>query len=291
MLKLFHISLAALTLASCVARGVFMLRASSRRNTRVWRVGTACRGYVIARDRHPAGVTDSPVPAGARLAHRTMSVPARFLLLAFLYLSPVWAGADGRALYLTHCAGCHGKTGAGGLGVPLAMVDLLAVAEDEYFRRTIRLGRPGRHMPAFTQLSNGEVDAVVAYLRSWAPQQQPQPIKVGRGDVMNGEILYGNWCGLCHGAHGEGASTTGITWSWDHRREVAAPALNNPGFLHAASDAMIKRTLIRGRHGTAMPSFLMSELEDEDLDDIVAFVRSFQDDAGGNDPFYRQAQR
>ena len=205
-------------------------------------------------------------------------------------LSPPTLAADGAMLYREHCAACHGNTGAGGLGVPLAMRDLLAVAEDEYFRRTIRLGRPGRHMPAFSHLSTGEVNALVAHLRSWGPQQ-PKPIRVGAGDVMSGEILYGNLCGMCHGARGEGASTTGITWSWDHRRDVSPPALNNPGFLFAASDAMIKRTLIRGRHGTAMPSFLMPELEDEDLDDIVAFVRSFQTDAVGGDAIYREARR
>lgn len=38
MLKLFHISLAALTLASFVTRGIFMLRDSSQRYTRIWRV-------------------------------------------------------------------------------------------------------------------------------------------------------------------------------------------------------------------------------------------------------------
>lgn len=204
-------------------------------------------------------------------------------------LSPPTLAADGAMLYREHCAACHGNTGAGGLGVPLAMRDLLAVAEDEYFRRTIRLGRPGRHMPAFSHLSTGEVDALVAHLRSWGPQQ-PKPISVGAGDVMSGEILYGNWCGMCHGARGEGASTTGITWSWDHRRDVSPPALNNPGFLFAATDAMIKRTLIRGRHGTAMPSFRMPELEDEDLDDLVAFVRSFQTDVSGG-AIYREARR
>ena len=38
MLKLLHIGLAALTFASFITRGIFMLRDSSRRHTRFWRV-------------------------------------------------------------------------------------------------------------------------------------------------------------------------------------------------------------------------------------------------------------
>lgn len=219
----------------------------------------------------------------------------RVLLTAFAILiggsSLGAAAADGSALYREHCASCHGQSGAGALGLPLAVADLLAVADDEYFRRTIRLGRPGRHMPTFLQLRDDEVGAIVAYLRSWAPQPRPAAVNVGRGDAMRGEMLYAQWCSLCHGENGEGASTTGVTWSWDQRREVAAPALNNPGFLRAASDAMIKRTLIRGRRGSAMPSFAMPELDEQDLDDIVAFVRSFQTQPNQGGSIYREARQ
>jgi len=54
------------------------------------------------------------------------------------------------------------------------------------------------------------------------------------------------------------------------------PALNNVGFLTAASDTMIKQTLERGRKGTPMVSFLKQGLSEQDIDDLVAYVRSFQ---------------
>lgn len=198
--------------------------------------------------------------------------------------------ADGAALYREHCAACHGNAGGGGLGVPLALVDLLAVADDEYFRRTIRLGRPGRHMPGFPELSNRDVDAIIAHLRGWAPRVRPKQIEVAAGDALRGEALYQRWCSVCHGLRGEGEPSTGITWSWDGRRTVAAPALNNPGFLQAASDAMIKRTLIRGRRGTAMPSFRTSELDSDDLDDIIAYIRSLPAQTEETAPVYRQSR-
>ena len=57
---------------------------------------------------------------------------------------------------------------------------------------------------------------------------------------------------------------------------ILAPALNNPGFLAAASDSQIKTTLVRGREGTPMRSFLKQGLKERDIDDIVAYVRAFE---------------
>jgi cytochrome c oxidase cbb3-type subunit 3 len=55
-----------------------------------------------------------------------------------------------------------------------------------------------------------------------------------------------------------------------------APALNNPGFLAAASDAMIRDTLTQGREGTPMPSFSKQGLTHQDIDDIASFIRAFE---------------
>jgi cytochrome c oxidase cbb3-type subunit 3 len=59
---------------------------------------------------------------------------------------------------------------------------------------------------------------------------------------------------------------------------VIAPALNNKGFLAAASDKMIKQTLMKGREGTPMQSFLKQGLSESDINDIVSHVRSFERD-------------
>jgi cytochrome c oxidase cbb3-type subunit 3 len=55
-----------------------------------------------------------------------------------------------------------------------------------------------------------------------------------------------------------------------------APALNNPGFQDAASDAMLKATLLRGRRGTPMPSIKTLGLQDSDADDLVAYLRTLR---------------
>jgi cytochrome c oxidase cbb3-type subunit 3 len=53
-----------------------------------------------------------------------------------------------------------------------------------------------------------------------------------------------------------------------------APALNNSGFQTAVSDGMLKATLLRGRHGTPMPSITELGLADSDANDLVAYLRT-----------------
>lgn len=200
-------------------------------------------------------------------------VPALLLLLTAGAVS----AADGATLYARNCAACHGEDGSGGIGVPLSLPSFLATVDDAYLRKTIRLGRPGRVMPAFAQLSDAEVDAIVAHIRSWhkgkAPVFDTRPI---RGDASRGEKLFGRYCAGCHGAKGEGSHGTGVTFSRPRDLPIMPPALNNPGYLASATDAQIKNTLIKGREGTPMVAFKPRGLTDRDLDDIVAFVRSLE---------------
>lgn len=188
----------------------------------------------------------------------------------------VGAEADGARLYRNHCAACHGANGTGGVGVPLALPGFLAQADDEYLRKTIRLGRPGRVMPAFVQFTDGEVAAIVRQIRSWQTQPTVRALAVGRGDVTRGASLYATHCASCHGANGEGGHGTGVTFSRPRDLPVLAPALHNPGFLSAASDSFIKTVLAEGRADTPMVSFRKAGLSDRDLDDLVAFVRSLE---------------
>jgi cytochrome c oxidase cbb3-type subunit III len=188
------------------------------------------------------------------------------------------AKPDGARLYAQRCSACHGAEGRGGVGVPLALPAFLSSVDDEYLRKTVRLGRPGRVMPAFTQLADAEVAAIVAHIRSWPGQEPPKTAPHERiaGNSAHGKTLYTRHCATCHGTNGEGGHGTGVTLSRPRSAPILAPALNNPGFLAAASDAQIKTTLVRGREGTPMRSFLKQGLKERDIDDIVAYVRTFE---------------
>ena len=198
-------------------------------------------------------------------------------LLAALGISEVRAAADGAKLYARSCAACHGESGTGGIGVPLALPSFQRSVSDDYLRQTIRHGRPGRVMPAFSQMTKDEVEAIVRHLRTWnkgpIARYSTQPVK---GNPVHGKQLFGQYCASCHGANGEGGKGTGVTFSRPRDLPIMAPALHNPGFLASASDAMIKATLMKGREGTPMTSFIKQGLKEKDINDIVSYVRSFE---------------
>ena len=202
------------------------------------------------------------------------------LMVFFLALQPSFAAPDGNELYQEHCAVCHGTKGQGGVGVPLSLPSFLEIVPKSYLQKTMRLGRPGRVMPAFKQLSDAEVSAIADFIISW--QKSPrtpvsdEPVK---GDANNGARLFRENCIKCHGANGEGGKGTGVTFSRPRDLPIIPPALNNKGFLSAASDQFIKTTLIKDRTNTPMMSFTEKDLSETQINDIVAHVRSFETSA------------
>ena len=88
-----------------------------------------------------------------------------------------WVQGDpalGARLYAANCASCHGKGGEGGEGAALANPNLLQYATDTYLVETIRRGRRGSSMLGFgtgsvtrRSLSQAEIEAIVAHIRSW----------------------------------------------------------------------------------------------------------------------------
>lgn len=215
-----------------------------------------------------------------RLNHSTV-----FSMLVFLCLitRTIWANETGARLYEDNCAVCHGSDGKGGVGVPLALPDFQYTVSDQYLQRTIRHGRPGRVMPAFKNLSEAQIQAIIHHLRSWAPGKPVSFSDISvMGDSKKGRALYMKNCARCHGQNGEGGKGTGVTFSRPRDLPIIPPALNNRGFLYAASDQMIKATLMNGREGTPMPSFIKQGLSEQDIDDIVSYVRSFEKQAPVN---------
>ncbi len=209
-------------------------------------------------------------------------IQSLYIALALMMITTVSVQAakpDGDALFQRHCVACHGSDGSGGVGVPLNLPDFLAVTSDDYLRNTLRHGRPGRVMPAFPLLSEDEVNAIIQNIRSWsempAPKYSHKPIK---GDAVRGKQLFTENCVACHGDRGQGGEGTGVTFSRPREAPIMAPALNNPGFQKSVSDAMLKATLLRGRHGTPMPSITELGLKAQDAEDLVAWLRKLPAD-------------
>jgi len=187
------------------------------------------------------------------------------------------AAPDGRALYETHCVACHQFDGEGGIGLPLAG-DKLEDVSDDYLRKSIRLGRPGRVMPAYQRLSDAQVDAIIRYLRE---RSGAEAMVFGdatvAGDVVNGARIYAEYCLKCHGEDGKGEGEgTGVTLSRDRSFLVMPASISNPGFLASAPDELIHHSVTVGRKSSGMPAFGRGKLSPEEINDVVAYVRGFE---------------
>ncbi|MBI3599456.1 MAG: cytochrome c [Nitrospinae bacterium] len=144
-------------------------------------------------------------------------------------------------------------------------------------KETIEYGRPNHLMPAWGDKGKGlkdkDVDDLVAFLRSWqkAPSIHVDDNLQVWGNPVNGKDWFDAICAKCHGENGDGTD--------------GAPVLNDPVFLKYASDDFIRQTVLRGRQGTVMRSFLagkddaVTELEPRQIDDIVSYIRSWDKSA------------
>jgi cbb3-type cytochrome c oxidase subunit III len=96
-----------------------------------------------------------------------------------------WARGDaaaGARLYADACASCHGPAGEGGEGPALHNRVLLKAATDTYLFETVRAGRTGTSMPAFSSpsparrtLEDADIEAIVTHIRSWEVEKEVQP--------------------------------------------------------------------------------------------------------------------
>jgi cytochrome c oxidase cbb3-type subunit 3/ubiquinol-cytochrome c reductase cytochrome c subunit len=182
-------------------------------------------------------------------------------------LSP--AQARGATLYGRMCAVCHGRFGDGYLAdqaPALAHPDFLASVTDLYLQTAISQGRAGTTMSAWSTarggpLSREDVDAIVAFLRSWA--SGPAVALDERllvGDAAAGADIFARECARCHGPHG----TTGPN-----------VRIGNPELLATASNGFLRYAIRRGRPGTAMPGF-EAGLGETGIENALALVRSWQ---------------
>ena len=110
--------------------------------------------------------------------------------------------SEGKQIFATTCAACHGLDGAGGEhGPDIAHRREVQGLTDQRLQQIVRGGVPGTGMPAFRSLSETQVKAVVRYLRSLAgSRRNSQGFR--RPQAWQGHFL---WQGrLLAVSHGEG---------------------------------------------------------------------------------------
>ena len=179
----------------------------------------------------------------------------------------------GEQLYNQNCSVCHQPDAIGkpGFAPSLTNPELLSIASDKFFESTIRDGRPGTGMPPFSHLGRKNIKAIVAYLRSHSKlpnrsrevDAQPE----SHGDPRLGKQWFDDICSTCHGKNGDGYASGGT-----------GTAIGKKGFLGKASDGFIRETIRHGRSNTRMLGFSdaagLAHLSDEEIDDIIAYMRT-----------------
>jgi mono/diheme cytochrome c family protein len=181
----------------------------------------------------------------------------------------------GKKLFNQNCTACHQADAIGKPGVAPSLTnkDLLSISSDYFLEVTIREGRLGTGMPPFGFLGDVKIKAIVAYLRNHetlpnrSAQVDAQPASYG--DPRFGKEWFDQICATCHGVAGDGYGSGG-----------SGTAIGKNGFLSKVSDGFIRTTIKEGRANTRMMGFSGSEglanLDDKEVDDIIAYLRTLQ---------------
>src|SRR5688572_9517240 len=134
------------------------------------------------------GIAGTPMTGWAE----RLSVDERWNVVAYLNslrTSPRHV-AEGEGLYTQRCLTCHGATGSDDgpaaatlskLPPELASFGWQAERSDAQIAAAIRAGAPGTAMPPSRDLTDADVTAMVAYVRTLADKAPPQGGAVGRG--------------------------------------------------------------------------------------------------------------
>jgi mono/diheme cytochrome c family protein len=182
---------------------------------------------------------------------------------------------EGQDLYAQNCAPCHGDFGEGGVNparqddiiAPISSVEYLKTRDDFTLRSIISQGQPNFGMSPFGTANGGpldedEIDAVVAYMRSWEqnpPVDQPPEITVSTV-APSGSEVYADVCAQCHGVDGGG---------------LFGPPLSDPQYQAENSDEDIYNTINLGHEATAMIGW-GEILSAEQIQQLVEFIRTLE---------------
>lgn len=170
----------------------------------------------------------------------------------------------GRAAFKVHCIQCHGSGAAGSKGYPnLNDDDWLWGGDLQAIHYTLTHGvRNPDHketrfsqMPAFDGVLNpGEIDAVIAHVRTLSGQQKPNAASA------RGSALFATNCATCHGPDGKGL------------REFGGPNLTDQIWLYGGDKDTLRATITKSRYGV-MPRW-NNRLDPVTIKMLAAFVHS-----------------
>lgn len=182
----------------------------------------------------------------------------------------------GRELYADNCASCHGTFGEGGPNptraddviAPISSAEYLKTRDNVTLSNIIARGQPNFGMSPFGSefggpLSDEQIDAIVAYMRSWEsnpPVELPPEVTLPQDINLSGEEVYNTICTQCHVLNGP---------------DSVGSALNDPDFQESYTDEEISQIIKEGHPSASMISF-GAILTDEQIQEIVTTIRGLE---------------
>lgn len=250
---------------------------------------------------------------GGRLSDGEIAAVVDYIRAQFMHPPAQTRQTSAQQLYKRHCSACHGDRGNGAtwahnsLNPPPRDFTTPATRQElsrERMLLSVTHGRPGTAMMPFGgQMSPGEIEAVVDYVRATfmaAGEGEAGEVPAGpaavaaaapvaadmsavlprslRGDAAKGRAFYLKNCYVCHGEHGDGEGPR-ASFIKPSPRNFLAPesrrALNRPALFQSIS---------AGKRGTVMPAW-GTVLSEQEIADVAEFVfTAFISPAAGAGP-------
>ena len=159
---------------------------------------------------------------------------------------------EGQETFQSNCSGCH--------------ADRIPIAEDfEQARQIIAEGGGHETMPVWGEVLTAEqLDALVTFTLSAAEGTS----------VEVGQQLYSQSCASCHGEFGEGGPNPSFAG------DIIFP-ISTAEYLKTRDDSTLSSIIAQGQPNYGMSPFgsaFGGPLDDEDIDVIVAYIRSWEAD-------------
>jgi cytochrome c oxidase cbb3-type subunit I/II len=173
----------------------------------------------------------------------------------------------GQKIYVQNCVGCHGASGDGkGIAAETLLPRPGNLTASRISTATLTSmivnGLPGTSMPAWRDMPQKDVEALVVYLTTLHQSDKVDVIATA-ADLEKGKTLFAGKCISCHGSTGDG---NGVTAS-----ALARCPTNFHEVQPNFSDAM--NEIKTGIPGTGMPPW-GSQLTEDERRLLVLYVRS-----------------
>ena len=192
-------------------------------------------------------------------------------------------------IYKNICARCHGVNGDG-KGVTYLYLDpaprdltkasFMNSKSEERFLTSLKDGVPGTSMPPWEHvLTEEQRRGVLDYVFQTFVREPRQPLKERKvpdknpvantaESIAHGEQIFLQRCTGCHGRKADGKGPNSLDISPRPRN------LRNHAFISSVSDRRLFESILYGVQGTAMPSWVDYGLTQEDVGNLVNFIRS-----------------